>query len=129
MKDIVTCLNDDQGNIVKRYGRPFLMNNWEIVKDNKRSFSLQNFCLCEDTGRGLSLACISESDDGILQKELYGVGLLSPSSSKNCELISNVHQPCSIFLTHDSVLYLDSLPVSLIIYTFFATHTISVNNC
>ena len=93
---------------------PFLTNDWITVQNEKQCYSLQNLCLCYDTSRGYRLAYVSENNDDIFHKELFSVGLLSPSSSRIGGLRNDIHEPCSIFLTHDSVSYLDSLPVSTI---------------
>jgi hypothetical protein len=111
------CMEDNLLNSHYLPDAPPFMNDWSMVKNEKQSYSLQNFCLCYNTNRGYKLSYISQYDDEIFQKQLLSVGLLSPSSSRNNDwLLNDVKEPSSLFLNHDSLLFLHCTPVSIIIF-------------
>ncbi len=102
-------------DVLKSHYLPPLMNDWSMVGNEKQSYSLQNVCLCYDKNRGYKLSYISEYDDEIFQKQLLCVGLLSPSSARNNDwLLNDINEPSTLFLNHDSLLYLHCTPVSVI---------------
>ncbi len=92
--------------------RPFLMNDWTMVRDEELSYSIQDICICQDPSIGNALAFVTEYDDETLRKEILSIGILSPSSSKSSGSVSDLHFPSAMFLTHDCISYIDSLVVS-----------------
>jgi hypothetical protein len=88
------------------------MNDWTMVENSNSCYSLQNVCLCRDMQHGYQLACIVENDHDMFEKELLSVGLLSPTGQRNICFKNEIRESCALFITHDAISYLDSLPVS-----------------
>jgi len=100
---------------------PSLMSDLAMIGNEKMAatYPLHNACLCYDVSAGYRFAFLSECGDEMLRKEILGVGLLSPSSTKEHGMLNDIREPSSIFLTHDTLSYLDVLSVSSYISILF----------